>query len=276
MRKILLSLFFLGWLLPVNALPVSKNSDTFLETDSAGYRSYRLDEVTVISNPKAYAKLFEFPGSITYLSERNIEELNLRSVKDISTVAPNLFIPDYGSKLISSAYIRGIGSRINSPAVGLNVNNIPYLDKSAFDFDFLEIDRIEILRGPQGTLYGRNTMAGLINIYTKSPFDYQGTKIMLGGGNYSAMGISAFTSRKINGKMAFSSWCPGIAAMMVILLINIMINLLVIRKWEEPNSNSSGGRISGVNWRLILTLNPAIRKDILIIFTIKRRENGGI
>ncbi|MFR1235275.1 MAG: TonB-dependent receptor [Barnesiella sp.] len=204
MRKILLSLFFLGWLLPVNALPVSKNSDTFLETDSAGYRSYRLDEVTVISNPKAYAKLFEFPGSITYLSERNIEELNLRSVKDISTVAPNLFIPDYGSKLISSAYIRGIGSRINSPAVGLNVNNIPYLDKSAFDFDFLEIDRIEILRGPQGTLYGRNTMAGLINIYTKSPFDYQGTKIMLGGGNYSAMGMSAFTSRKINGKMAFS------------------------------------------------------------------------
>ncbi|MFR0834946.1 MAG: TonB-dependent receptor plug domain-containing protein [Barnesiella sp.] len=179
MRKILLSLFFLGWLLPVNALPVSKNSDTFLETDSAGYRSYRLDEVTVISNPKAYAKLFEFPGSITYLSERNIEELNLRSVKDISTVAPNLFIPDYGSKLISSAYIRGIGSRINSPAVGLNVNNIPYLDKSAFDFDFLEIDRIEILRGPQGTLYGRNTMAGLINIYTKSPLIIRVRKLCL-------------------------------------------------------------------------------------------------
>lgn len=48
----------------------------------------------------------------------------------------------------------------------------------------MDIEKIEILRGPQGTLYGRNTMAGLINIYTKSPFDYQGTKIKAGYGNH--------------------------------------------------------------------------------------------
>ena len=118
----------------------------------------------------------------------NLDEMNIRSVKDISTVVPNLFIPDYGSKLISSAYIRGIGSRINSPAVGLYVNNVPYLDKSAFDFDFIDIASIEVLKGPQGTLYGRNTMAGLVNIKTLSPLEKQGSKIKLSFGNYNLWG----------------------------------------------------------------------------------------
>ena len=140
-------------------------------TDSLGNRIYNLNAITIISNPKWDSKLFEFPGSISYLNTGNLDEMNIRSVKDISTVVPNLFIPDYGSKLISSAYIRGIGSRINSPAVGLYVNNVPYLDKSAFDFDFIDIASIEVLKGPQGTLYGRNTMAGLVNIKTLSPFE---------------------------------------------------------------------------------------------------------
>ena len=123
-------------------------------TDSLGNRIYNLNAITIISNPKWDSKLFEFPGSISYLNTGNLDEMNIRSVKDISTIVPNLFIPDYGSKLISSAYIRGIGSRINSPAVGLYVNNVPYLDKSAFDFDFIDIASIEVLKGPQGTLYG--------------------------------------------------------------------------------------------------------------------------
>ena len=94
-------------------------------TDSLGNRIYNLNAITIISNPKWDSKLFEFPGSISYLNTGNLDEMNIRSVKDISTIVPNLFIPDYGSKLISSAYIRGIGSRINSPAVGLYVNNVP-------------------------------------------------------------------------------------------------------------------------------------------------------
>ncbi len=172
-----------------NPIPVS--------TDSVGNRTYNLNEVTVISNPKWDSKLFEFPGSISYLNARNLDEMNIHSVKDISTVVPNLFIPDYGSKLISSAYIRGIGSRINSPAVGLSVNNIPYLDKSAFDFDFIDIAHIEVLKGPQGTLYGRNTMAGLVNVRTLSPLEKQGSKVRLSFGNYNLWGVATTTSQKI-------------------------------------------------------------------------------
>ena len=173
-------------------------------TDSLGNRIYNLNAITIISNPKWDSKLFEFPGSISYLNTGNLDEMNIRSVKDISTIVPNLFIPDYGSKLISSAYIRGIGSRINSPAVGLYVNNIPYLDKSAFDFDFIDIASIEVLKGPQGTLYGRNTMAGLVNIKTLSPLEKQGSKIKLSFGNYNLWGVAATTSQKLTDDFAFS------------------------------------------------------------------------
>ena len=173
-------------------------------TDSLGNRIYNLNAITIISNPKWDSKLFEFPGSISYLNTGNLDEMNIRSVKDISTVVPNLFIPDYGSKLISSAYIRGIGSRINSPAVGLYVNNVPYLDKSAFDFELNDIQRIEVLRGPQGTLYGRNAMGGIVNIYTLSPFDYQGTKVTMSMGNYGAAKAKVAQYSKIGENIGIS------------------------------------------------------------------------
>ncbi len=186
-------------------LPLAATADPIpATTDSLGNRIYNLNAVTVISNPKWESNLLEFPGAISYIDTEQIDRMNIHSVKDISTLVPNLFIPDYGSKLISSAYIRGIGSRINSPAVGLYVNNVPYLDKSAFDFDFSDIAHIEVLKGPQGTLYGRNTMAGLVNIKTLSPLDKQGSKVKLSFGNYNLWGVAASTSQKITNDLAIA------------------------------------------------------------------------
>lgn len=173
-----------------------------MSIDTISY--HELQEIAVVSNPKSQINTFEFPGSLTTFSAANIERMNIQSLKDFSSLAPNLYIPDYGSRLTSAIYIRGIGSRINSPAVGLNIDNVPYLDKSAFDFDFMDIERVEILRGPQGTLYGRNTMAGLINVYTKSPFDNEGTRIRAGYGNYNAKEFGLSHTHKINDHIAFS------------------------------------------------------------------------
>lgn len=93
---------------------------------------------------------------------------------------PNLFIPDYGSRQTSAIYIRGIGSRIGTPSVGLMVDGIPYYDKSAFDFSLAHAESIEVARGAQNTLYGRNTMGGIVKVSTRSPFRYEGTDIHLG------------------------------------------------------------------------------------------------
>ena len=79
-------------------------------------------------------------------------------------------MPEYGSRYTSSMYMRGIGSRINSPAVGMYVDNMPIQSKSAFNFHTYDIDRVDVLHGPQGTLYGMNTEGGLIRLYSKNPF----------------------------------------------------------------------------------------------------------
>lgn len=70
----------------------------------------------------------------------------------------------------------GFGARIDQPVVGVNVDEIPYLNKNTFDFDLFDIARIEVLRGPQGTLYGRNTIGGQLNVYTLSPLGYRGVR----------------------------------------------------------------------------------------------------
>lgn len=153
------------------------------EKDTTRIRQVDLNEV-VVKSFKQNRDLRLEPVSATIVNGTAISNRNISGIKEFSSFIPNLFMPDYGSKLTSPVYIRGIGSKINSPSVGLYVDGIPYFEKSAFDFDFAEIDRIEVLRGPQGTLYGRNTMGGIINIYTKSPLKYQSTNIWLSNGNY--------------------------------------------------------------------------------------------
>lgn len=110
------------------------------------------------------------------LDGRDIRLGGVDAIKDATALAPNFFIPDYGSRMTSSIYVRGIGTRIEQPVVGLNIDNVPIADKNMYDLDLSDIERIEILRGPQSTLYGRNTMCGVINVYTTSPLAYQGVR----------------------------------------------------------------------------------------------------
>jgi outer membrane receptor protein involved in Fe transport len=113
-------------------------------------------------------------------------------------------MPEYGSKLTAPVYIRGIGSRINSPSVGLYVDYVPYFEKAAFNFDFFDVKRIEVLRGPQGTLFGRNTMGGVVNIVTISPVDYQGSHFGASGGSYGIFSMNGGHYGKVSPKTAYS------------------------------------------------------------------------
>ena len=101
-------------------------------------------------------------------------------------------------------YIRGIGSRINNPAVGVYYDNIPLMSKSAFNNHFYMVDRVDVLRGPQSTLYGQNTEGGLVRVYSKNPMQYQGTDIRLGIGTglYSNVEVAHF--HRPSDKLAFS------------------------------------------------------------------------
>ncbi|MCM1151766.1 MAG: TonB-dependent receptor [Alistipes sp.] len=125
------------------------------------------------------------PVAATILGSRAIEREHVDAVKNLSQRVPNLHIPDYGSRMTSSIYIRGLGARIDQPVMGMNVDNVPIMNKDCYDTELFDVERIEILRGPQSTLYGRNTMGGVINVYTLSPLSYQGVRLMAeyGSGN---------------------------------------------------------------------------------------------
>jgi outer membrane receptor protein involved in Fe transport len=165
--------------------------------------SVMLDDL-IISAPKEQMILREQPLASYKINNQSIEKEHIYSLKDISALVPNFYIPDYGSKITSSIYVRGISSRMNEPSVGLYVDDIPYLDKSSFDFDFYDISSVTLLQGPQGTLYGRNSMGGLIKINTLSPLDFQGTKLSLSYGNYNDIKANVAHYQKLTNKLGLS------------------------------------------------------------------------
>lgn len=136
-----------------------------------------LGEVSVTA-VKQMSHLRDEPDAVSILTQAELERLDAVSIRGVSDVVPNFFMPDYGSRITSTIYVRGIGARMDQPSVGLNVDNVPYLNKDAYDFDVSDIYSVEMLRGPQSTLYGRNTMAGVINVSTLSPMIFQGWRVM--------------------------------------------------------------------------------------------------
>lgn len=166
----------------------------------------QLEEVEVTSSIKENAGVRQQPSSSTIVTSQQLDNQRITSVKGVSALAPNFYMPDYGSRLTSAVYIRGVGSRLNTPAVGMYVDNIPYVDKSAFDFNFYDIERVDVLRGPQGTLYGRNTMGGLIRVFTKNPSIHEGTNAKLSystGDNRRTVSLTHY--HKLSDTFAFSA-----------------------------------------------------------------------
>lgn len=166
-----------------------------------------LNEVTVTAI-KQSTDLGLMPLATTTLPQAQIERLGVASLHGVSEIAPNFYIPQYGSRMTSSIYVRGLGARIDQPAVGLSIDNVPLLNKDSYDFNLADIERIEVLRGPQSTLYGRNTMAGQINIYTLSPMKYQGSRVSarIGNGPEAALTLSHYAKFSPKLAMAFSGY----------------------------------------------------------------------
>lgn len=167
-------------------------------------KAYYLDEVVVTSSVKETNALKSLPTAVSVVSPRQLNDARIESLPRLSAFVPNFFIPSYGAKVSTPIYIRGIGSRLGAQTVSLYVDNVPAFNPSSFDFEFQDIQRIEVLRGAQGTLYGRNAIGGIVNIYTLSPLSYQGTKVMVSGGNYGQFSAKASDYRKLSDRFGIS------------------------------------------------------------------------
>jgi len=152
------------------------------EAESQG-KPAQLDEV-VVSARKREELITDIPVSVSSVSAGTMDRQGLRSVADIAKYVPGLNI---NSDSISRAFvsIRGIGTALQAgvqPGVGVFQDGIYVRETSYINNPLLDIDHIEVLRGPQGTLYGKNTLGGAINIITRQPTDEFGGRVY---GNYS-------------------------------------------------------------------------------------------
>ena len=151
----------------------------------------QLPTVTVAA-PKEQVPLDRIASAVSALSFETLHKNSTYRPNALSSIIPGLHIPDYGASLTSTIYLRGLGSRMENPVMGLYIDGIPVIDKNAYDFDWEGISRITMLRGPQGTLYGRNAMGGVLSLSTFSPCDdYRPTlRIEYGTANTVRAGIS--------------------------------------------------------------------------------------
>ena len=200
-KKIVFVLLALGGQLTALATPLCR-VDTEELTDSS--KVIDLDEVVVVSQPKEQVRLRLQPVSSNVFGSEQLQQLHVHDLSQLSQYVPSFVMPSYGSRLTSSMYVRGIGSRINSPAVGIYYDNIPLMSKSAFNNHFYMLDRVDILRGPQGSLYGQNTEGGLVRIYSKNPMNYQGTDVRLGIGTGLYSNVEVAHYHRPSDKLAFS------------------------------------------------------------------------
>jgi iron complex outermembrane recepter protein len=165
-----------------------------------------LDKITVTAQKREEA-LQDVPIVVTALSEQLLEDNGVRDVKDLATVVPGLTVTSTQSESQTTARIRGIGTVGDNAglesSVGVVIDGV-YRPRNGVAFgDLGELERIEVLKGPQGTLFGKNTSAGVINVVTKRPTYEQAAEAEITVGNYGAFGVSGMYNDSFNDRAAF-------------------------------------------------------------------------
>lgn len=169
--------------------PVKANAPIPPGTQSAGagdgQEPRRTTEPIVVSAQKwGDENVKDVPMSITPISAETIRQAGIRAIDEAARYVPNTFVTGFTARRLSFPYIRGVGSGEGDPAVATFVDDVPQLSTSNTNLSFAGLDRVEIMRGPNSALWGRNTVGGAINLITKQPrFDY-GADLRTTLGNY--------------------------------------------------------------------------------------------
>ncbi len=163
-----------------------------------------LDEIIVTAQKKEEL-VQKIPSSITALGAKQVNAFGLWNTKEITGIIPNLYSADPGDGRDATS-VRGIATSSYDPTVATYIDGVNQFSLDTYIPSLFDIERIEVLRGPQGTLYGRNAMGGVINIITKQPTNTTTgfTDIIIG--NYNKKRISAgFKTPLIKDKLFFGA-----------------------------------------------------------------------
>ena len=139
----------------------------------------------VVAAQKDETTLEKTPLAVSALTTRQLREYRVWDFKDLTALAPNLYVVEHANSTGGNFLnIRGVMGFGNEQAVATYIDGVYQFDYYSAPTQLLNVERIEVLRGPQGTLYGRNALGGVVNIVTKQPTNTPGGYAELSVGNY--------------------------------------------------------------------------------------------
>jgi iron complex outermembrane receptor protein len=176
-------------------------------TDPDAEEPTTLSTMTVTAQ-KREEQMQDVPISVTSLPQQLIQDTGVRDIKDMQVLVPGLTVTSTQNEAITTARIRGIGTVGDNvgleSSVGVVIDGV-YRPRNSVGFgDLGEVERIEVLKGPQGTVFGKNTSAGVINVITRRPGYAQSIDGEITVGNYGALGMSAAYNDALGESAAFS------------------------------------------------------------------------
>ncbi|QWV06335.1 TonB-dependent receptor [Pseudoalteromonas shioyasakiensis] len=158
------------------AIVAALSTSAFAEQEKTTAKQDAFEKIEVTAR-KRTESIFESPTAVTSIGENLIDKANMSNLEDIGKYVPNLNITRYGvgNAAHASVFIRGIGLQdhviTTDPGVGVYLDGVYLGRQMGSNLSLPNVERVEVLRGPQGTLYGRNTLGGAVNIITKQPGD---------------------------------------------------------------------------------------------------------
>ena len=123
----------------------------------------------IVTAQKEPADTQQLPVSVTAVSSDVIESAGITMLGDAALFSPNTCFAELSARKISNIFIRGIGSSPANPGITTYIDGVPQLNTSSSSIEFLDIEQIEFVRGPQSALFGRNTLGGLVNVTSGRP-----------------------------------------------------------------------------------------------------------
>jgi outer membrane receptor protein involved in Fe transport len=164
-----------------------------------------IDDI-IVTAQKREQSLQDVPIVVTSLSQEVLQDAGVKDIKDLTILTPGMTVTSTTTEASTTARIRGVGTVGDNPglesSVGVVIDGV-YRSRNGVGFgDLGEMARIEVLKGPQGTLFGKNTSAGVINIITEAPSFTPGWNLEASAGNYDSWGLSGSVTGPITDQIA--------------------------------------------------------------------------
>lgn len=178
---------------------------TFGFAGIASAQETSVDDI-IVTAQKREQSLQDVPIVVTTLSQETLQDAGVRDIKDLQILTPGMTVTSTSSESSTTARIRGVGTVGDNPglesSVGVVIDGV-YRSRNSVGFgDLGELQRIEVLKGPQGTLFGKNTSAGVINIITEQPSFTPGYNAEVTVGNYGARALSGSVTGPLSDTLA--------------------------------------------------------------------------